>query len=51
MNDILTFFKDMFGNFYLMSVACSWILAQIIKISTMTGADSFEFSKFAVILV
>lgn len=47
MDAVINFFKDMFGNFYLMSVACSWILAQIIKIFTgYFHEDSFNFKKF-----
>ena len=34
MTEILDFLKNMFENFYLMSVTCSWIMAQIIKIFT-----------------
>lgn len=47
MDNILNFFKDMFGNFYLMSVACSWFLAQFIKIFTgYFHDDSFNLKKF-----
>lgn len=47
MNDILDFFKEIFGNFYLVSIGTSWLLAQIIKI--LTGyfhEDNFNFRKF-----
>ena len=47
MNALMEFFKDMFGNFYLMSVACAWILAQIIKIFTgYFHDDHFNMRKF-----
>ena len=47
MNGVLTFFKAMFENFYLMSVTCSWILAQIIKIFTgYFHDDGFNLRKF-----
>lgn len=47
MDGFLNFFKDMFGNFYLMSVACSWFWAQIIKIFTgYFNDDSFNIKKF-----
>ena len=47
MSNILEFFGKMFGNFYLMSVACSWILAQIIKVFTGYFHDGgFNFKKF-----
>ena len=47
MGSIFDFFKGMFGNFYLMSVACSWLLAQIIKIFTGYFHDGgFNFKKF-----
>jgi len=47
MDSVLNFFRDMFGNFYLMSVACSWFLAQIIKIFTgYFHDDSFNLKKF-----
>ena len=37
----------MFGNFYLMSVTCSWIMAQIIKIFTGYFQEGgFNFKKF-----
>ena len=47
MNALMEFFKDMFGNFYLMSVACAWIVAQIIKIFTgYFHDDHFNMRKF-----
>ena len=47
MENVLNFFKGMFGNYYLMSVACSWFLAQIIKIFTgYFHDDSFNLKKF-----
>lgn len=47
MDQIRIFIKEMFGNFYLMSVTCSWILAQIIKIFTGYFHDGgFNFKKF-----
>lgn len=47
MNNVLEFFKAMFGNFYLMSIAGSWLLAQIIKIFTgYFNEDKFNFKKF-----
>lgn len=47
MNTVLDFSKGMFGNFYLMSIACSWILAQIIKIFTgYFHEGGFNFKKF-----
>lgn len=47
MTEILDFLKNMFGNFYLMSVTCSWIMAQIIKIFTGYFQEGgFNFKKF-----
>jgi len=47
MDSVLNFFRDMFGNFYLMSVAWSWFLAPIIKIFTgYFHDDSFNLKKF-----
>ena len=47
MVNVLNFIKEMFGNFYLSSVACAWILAQIIKIFTGYFQEGgFNLKKF-----
>ena len=47
MSIVLDFLKGMFGNFYLTSIACSWIAAQVIKIFTgYFHEDGFSFKKF-----